>query len=431
MSKLKIGEVFRYARPYSPEFAEIDGYPNHFFATSLAGQAKALLEGGINSIGLLHTPEGLRRPAILIRSSPHKIGSHDTPWQDTFDPDNGHIRYYGDNKEPGKDPAEAPGNKILIDAFKIHSTLDSQIRSQAVPLLFYRAVSKNEKAKGYVEFNGFGIIQNVELITQYDRAKDRAFSNYAFDFVIFDMREENEEFDWSWINDRRNSELKIENTLRKSPQSWKNWIKNGPRSLEKNRRRVSRLLVASTSEQQPTPNSREDAALKVIYNFYTKKKSRFEALASTITARYIKESGGVYKDGWITPASGDHGADFFGRLDIGFGFGKVKVILLGQAKCESPDSPTSGTHIARTVARLKRGWVGAYVTTSYFSESVQSEIIEDSYPILLINGKKIAEIALKIVHDDGYPSIESFLADVDTQYDDKIKTRRPEEMLLE
>jgi hypothetical protein len=430
MSKLKIGEVFRYGRPYSAESAVIDGYPNHFFTTNLPGQSLSQLDSGINPIGFIRAPEGQRRPAILIRSSPHKIGSHDTPWQDTFDPDNGHIRYYGDNKEPGKNPDEAPGNKVLLEAFKIHSTLDSQLRSQAVPLLFYRAVSRNEKSKGYVEFNGFGIIQSVELITQYDRAKERAFPNYAFDFVIFDMRKEHEEFDWSWINDRRNPELSIEKILQKAPESWKSWIKNGPKLLERNRRYVSKLLVATTAEQQPIPNSNEETVLKKIYDFYTK-KSRFEALAAVITARYIRDSGGVYKEGWITPGSWDHGADFYGRLDVGFGFGKVKVILLGQAKCESLNAPTSGTHIARTVARLKRGWVGAYVTTSYFSESVQREIIEDSYPILLINGKKLAETALKIVHDDGYPSIESFLADVDTQYENKIKNRRAEELLLE
>lgn len=430
MSKLKIGEVFRYSRPYSAKSAVIDGYPNHFFTTNSPGQPLAQLDSGINPIAFIRAPEGQRRPAILIRSSPHKIGSHDTPWQDTFDPDNGHIRYYGDNKEPGKNPDEAPGNKVLLDAFKIHSTLDSQLRSQAVPLLFYRAVSRNEKSKGYVEFNGFGIIQSVELITQYDRAKERAFPNYAFDFVIFDMRKEHEEFDWNWINDRRNPALSIEKILQKAPESWKSWIKNGPKLLERNRRYVSKLLVATTAEQQPISNSNEETALKKIYEFYTK-KNRFEALASVITARYIRDSGGVYKEGWITPGSWDHGADFYGRLDVGFGFGKVKVILLGQAKCESLNAPTSGTHIARTVARLKRGWVGAYVTTSYFSESVQREIIEDSYPILLINGKKLAETALKIVHDDGYPSIESFLADVDTQYENKIKNRRAEELLRE
>ena len=430
MSKLRIGEVFRYARPYSPEPAKIDGYPNHFFATNMPGQAKALLDSGINSIALINAPDGSRRPAILIRSSPHKIGSRETPWQDTFDTDNGHIRYYGDNKEPGKNPAEAPGNKALLDAFKIHSALDKNLRDRAVPLLFYRAERENEKSKGYVKFNGFGIIQTYEPVTQYDRNEGRTFPNFAFDFVIFDMNKEHEEFNWDWINDRRNPLLNLEDTLKKAPQSWKDWIKHGPKSLEKNRRRVSKLLVASTSEQQPAPNSSEEKTLKEIYKFYTK-KHRFEGLASTITARYIKESGGIYKEGWITPQTGDHGADFFGRLDIGFGFGKVKVILLGQAKCESPNAPTNGMDVARTVARLKRGWVGAYVTTGYFSESVQREIIEDSYPILLINGKKIAEIAQKIVHDDGYPNLISFLADIDTQYDNKIKTRRPEELLLE
>ena len=66
---------------------------------------------------------------------------------------------------------------------------------------------------------------------------------------------------------------------------------------------------------------------------------------------------------------------------------------------------------------IETGLGGSLCYYKLFSERVQREIIEDSYPILLINGKKIAEIALKIVHDDGYPSLASFLADVDTQYE--------------
>ena len=54
-------------------------------------------------------------------------------------------------------------------------------------------------------------------------------------------------------------------------------------------------------------------------------------------------------------------------MDIGLGFGNAKVIVLGQAKCESLNTPTSGTHIARTFAKLKKGWLGVYVTTSYFT----------------------------------------------------------------
>jgi hypothetical protein len=45
----------------------------------------------------ISTVDGERWPAILISSGPHKIGAPETPWQDLFDPDNGHIRYYGYN----------------------------------------------------------------------------------------------------------------------------------------------------------------------------------------------------------------------------------------------------------------------------------------------------------------------------------------------
>ena len=77
-------------------------------------------------------------------------------------------------------------------------------------------------------------------------------------------------------------------------------------------------------------------------------------------------------------------------MNIGSGFEGLDIVLLGQAKCEK--NATSGKDIARTVARLKRGWVGAYVTTSYFSDPIQLEILEDKYPLIKINGLKLAEL---------------------------------------
>ncbi|MCP3893331.1 MAG: restriction endonuclease, partial [Bacteroides sp.] len=210
-----------------------------------------------------------------------------------------------------------------------------------------------------------------------------------------------------------------------APESWKTWGKGGPKALEKSRRRVSRLFTMSSVEQKPAEGSIESNALNAIYNFYSGRKARFEALASKITAYIIRESGAHYISGWITPSTSDGGADFFGRINIGTGFGHTKLILLGQAKCEKLNSPTGGNHIARTVARLKRGWVGAYVTTSYFSEAVQREIIEDSYPILLINGLKIASVSLRIVHDEGHPSLSAFLNTIDAEYSSLVKARRP------
>ena len=108
-------------------------------------------------------------------------------------------------------------------------------------------------------------------------------------------------------------------------------------------------------------------------------------------------------------------------MDIGTDFGGARIIVLGQAKCEALNSPTGGTHIARTVAKLKRGWLGVYVTTSYFSDKVQIEILEDKYPLLLINGKKLAEIVNEIVFDRGYKNVREYLNKIDSEYDGAIK----------
>lgn len=93
----------------------------------------------------------------------------------------------------------------------------------------------------------------------------------------------------------------------------------------------------------------------------------------------------------------------------------LKIVILGQAKCEKPNTPTNGVHIARTVARLKRGWFGVYVTTSYFSKSVQVEVLDDQYPIMLICGKKLAETVGKILFKRGI-SLNVFLEELNQTY---------------
>ena len=130
--------------------------------------------------------------------------------------------------------------------------------------------------------------------------------------------------------------------------------------------------------------------LKAVLKYYDKsKKHAFEYLASQIVARIFQKQNARYVHGWVTNKSGDGGIDFVGRVDFEGGLTPLKVIVIGQAKCEKIKTPTNGVHIARTVARLKRGWIGAYVTTSFFSDPVQEEILEDSYPLLLVDGKAI------------------------------------------
>ncbi len=426
--KIRMGEVLRYGRPYRATSAKIDGLGNFFYRVHSKGLTLPTLERGISSIGLSSKSEPI--PAVLISSSPHKVGSDKTPWQDFFRPDYGHIRYFGDNRRPGCDPSLAKGNSILLKAFEKHASPDSELRKLAPPMLFFRRVRIGERVKGNVQFNGYGIIERVERVVQIDPRTRQSFANYVFDFAVFSLAEENEEFDWNWIDARRNPKLSHPKAPSMAPKAWQRWVANGASSIEQCRRRTSKLMVIAPADRKPIPRSKEAKLLDEIYRYYTGRKSRFEALAAYVAGKIFAASGDNYFLGWITPSSGDGGADFVGRLDLGCEMARVKLVVLGQAKCERPDAPTGGNHIARTVARLRRGWLGVYVTTSYFSEAVQREVIEDQYPIMLIDGQQLADEVAKVMNDRGQSDTTAFLDEIDKTYGASVARRSPDEILL-
>lgn len=429
--KLQVHQKLRYQRASEEPAEYVDGLLNFRYIAQFPGAGAFQLERGINTPAPVRDVQGVkRRPAILIASSPHKRGTEETPWQDFFDTDNGHIRYFGDNKSPGQDPATTPGNKALLNAFRLAHSHDKQDRLLTPPLLFFRRVSHEGRTKGFPEFQGFGVIRSVDLLTQWDNKQDRSFTNYAFDFVVLSMEAEHESFDWDWIQRRRNSRLTLLQADECAPASWRKWVRTGAVSLDKLRRRVSKLSIKPAEDQKPTPGTSQYDILQEVYKYYEGKKHRFEALAEVIAERVVGADYGIYRRGWITTASGDRGVDFVASVKLGSGFSATDLIVLGQAKCESPNSPTSGVHIARTVARLQRGWVGVYVTTSYFSEPVQQEVIEDRHPIVLIHGKRLAQEVSEIIHDsDRYESVSDFLNELDAEYKSRIKQRRPGELM--
>jgi hypothetical protein len=191
------------------------------------------------------------------------------------------------------------------------------------------------------------------------------------------------------------------------------------------------LRVKKPESQKPKNGSAEAKALNEIYDFYSNESSkhRFELLASLVVMDFVNSNGGTYRYGWITRGSGDHGVDFVGKVEIGSGFSAVQVLVIGQAKCEIPSNPTNGKDLARTVARLKRGWIGAYVTTSYFSENSQKEIIEDEYPLIKINGLVLAQHAIRLRDAAGKKTLKEYLQSIDLEYPHRIQQRRPEDIL--
>jgi hypothetical protein len=436
LSTLRINQVLRLSRPKSAQPPHLGDYANFYAATQKEDAPLVLLEAGINPIRAVQVGGGGRVPAILIASSPHKIGTKGTPWQDHFETDNGHIRYYGDNRRPGADPRLKRGNAALLRAYESHAHHDVTERRRAVPLLFFKRVPREGRRKGFAEFHGFGIVTAIELVTQFSEKAGGSFSNYAFDFLVMSMKDEHECFDWEWINSRREASASDADCLAGAPQAWKDWVSLGDAAIPRVRRRVSKLLVESSQQQLPATGSAAAKALKDVYAYYDGNNAHFEALASIIAERVISPSGKGYRFGGLTRASGDGGIDFIARLEVGSGYdggylGPARLVVLGQAKCQRPDRPTQGRDIARTVARLRRGWLGVYVTTSFFSAPTQREVIEDRYPIVLINGKRVGEEVHKMTIETGGVSVKQLLDDFEDIRLNLTEIQDPEDVLTQ
>ena len=426
---LKIGTVYRMPKEHQPERAIVDGLPNYYFETNTPEYGFDFQKGIHKAKEVEINKIEKRCPLIIISSTPRKAGSEDTPWHDRYVPDHGYVKYYGDNKYGSGKPEEAPGNKKLLSLLNYYNSNDEKVRlEKAIPIIFFERCSYDGRPKGNAIFQGFGILESVELVTQYDHNSKGYFSNYLFTFCVLSLADNNEQFDWRWISDRCNGLLLTKETMKFAPKSWKTWIKEGNTKLNLIRRTISSLGLVKKNEQK-TDNPQ---LLKEIYEYYGGKsrnsdKHEFEFLALEITLKVIEENGAKCKPGWITKSSGDGGVDFVLRVDLGRDkLASVRVIVLGQAKCNDPTKPVNGRDIARTVARLKRGWIGAFVTTSFFSEAVQQEVKEDDYPIMMINGAKITEIVERELKTQNI-SLKAYLAALTTKY--SRLSRIPEDIL--
>ena len=410
--KLRIGEVFRLSNDFSLDNKEyIDETKNFIYYTKSCNlESTFRFERGIHKAKKINAKDGDRDPIIIISSSPHKAGTESTPWKDRYDPDNGIVIYYGDCKSNIDKPSETSGNKVLMEEWKKHSSNEISEREKAVPIVFFERIKK-----GYLQFHGFGVLEKVSLVTQ--KGDNSEFTNFEFEFCILDLKKENNELDWEWISDRCNKQLTTKETIKKAPESWKYWLNNGNDKIEKVRRHVLKSRIINEKSQEIPSGSMEEKILKAIVKHYENKKFQFELFALQITQFFFMENNIKYLDGYITKGSGDKGIDFISRIDIGQDIAGIKMVVIGQAKCQ--ESTISGKDIARTIAKLKRNYVGVFVTNSTFSRQTQEEILEDQYPLIMINGKKIAQLTNKYILDTSrnLNKLEEYLNNLDEQYD--------------
>ena len=121
--------------------------------------------------------------------------------------------------------------------------------------------------------------------------------------------------------------------------------------------------------------------------------------------------------------------DFVGRLDAGSRDANTPLVVLGQAKCVKPSSSISPDEVARVVARLRRGWIGVFVTTGVFSKQAQIEVIDDEYPVVLISGGLLVSEVLRLAELAHEGDVQAALDAASAGYEHDVTHRRPEEIL--
>lgn len=255
-TQLRVGEVYRSARNRDPSAELIDGHLNIHHVTASALLAPVQLSKGINPTAKVRALEGRRRPSILIRSSPWKAGTAETPWHDVFDLEDGRIQYFGDHRADHAEPlGKTPGNAALLDALARHQALTVEQRAMAEPLLVFASVTRNGTPKGYVQFCGVAVIQDVEKVEQ--EAEGRSFPNYRYELALLDLRAQDDRLDWAWIEARGNPALSAADTVELSPHSWRQWVEKGQAVLPEVRRHNTRLAGDMDSARHSPDGDRE------------------------------------------------------------------------------------------------------------------------------------------------------------------------------
>ena len=230
---VRMGQVYRYARPERPGEQRVDGLPNFYWHTHTEGTKMAKLERGISRLPVVPAGTGERVPAILLRSTPWKAGAERVPWHDEFNADTGTVTYFGDNKidertgQPkAEDPDDVLGNGYLREHFREAMSGDSDRRDRGGPVLLFTGVPFEGRPKGNVRFDGLGVVTEVSLVNQSATAGGAEYFNYAFTVQLFNLEADDWSIDWRWISGRRLA-ASPSDYRRLEPLAWKQWCDEG------------------------------------------------------------------------------------------------------------------------------------------------------------------------------------------------------------
>lgn len=414
---ISVGEVFRLSYKESETGAAGPRLPSYLDLTRGRHPKAVNPNRGIWPYPEVQETSGgpKRIPAIVCTSNPFSPNARNNPWIDIIEPDEGYALYNGDNKSSKTQPFHTPGNHAVWSVFPLY--IERAQRVLAPPFVLFRQVQVARSRSGFKEFCGYGVPTRLTLRTQREPRKASYFVNLAVELALFELSDSGGRLNWRWIDDRRDPSITAEDALAAAPPAWKRWVHG--EDVDRCRRRVVRERIIPRVTQ--TVSDEPDISiLRKIHDHYQTRRTEFEGLAARIAARVIGER---CQRKWVTRASRDGGYDFVCLLEVGEPKSRTAVVVLGQAKCVAPSRSIGPEDLARLVARLRRGWIGAFVTTGTFTDQAQEEVLVDNYPLLLISGLTVAQEVRKIL-SEGVTLEELFRAETEW-YNSNVRPWHP------
>ena len=340
---------------------------------------KCGVNGGFRKV---NRKDGSGKPAYVILYTTMS----ELEWPDYLDEETGVFRYFGDNREPGREltNTKLKGNELLENVFEILNSKDSL--NDIPPFFVFKKTGHGRDVQflGLAAPGNSNISPDKDLVSFWRTMDGDRFQNYESYFTILDTCDKPITQDWliSLIEDH-------ENNLQYAPDVWKDYIEKGRDGIKA--LRAPRIHKVPSKEVQLKCDGEGEKCLEIIRKHYEDNPYGFEACACEL----ISKMDSNFIEFKLTRPWRDGGRDAFGRYQISTG-GKSNYPLIIdcslEAKCYSPDNSVGVKQMSRLISRIKYRQFGILVTTSYVHSQAYKEVIEDGHPILIVTASDIAAI---------------------------------------
>lgn len=290
-------------------------------------------------------------------------------WPDRIDDTTGEVVYFGDNRRPGNELHDLPGNRWLRDTF---TAVLVGNRKAVVPTFVF---SKGPEGRDTC-FRGLAI--PCDLIAVWRSKNGERFQNYRSTFTILNELSISRE----WINSMKSGQPAINEH---APESWISWVGTAKvKALTSTP--VSRLR--SRNAQLPS-NPGHMRILEWIHSHFQASPFEFEKFAKWLIERMDPNVTRID----LTRPWRDGGRDGLGVYRIGLPASAVEVEFAIEAKCYNPRGNGVGVkEMSRLISRLRHRQFGVLVTTSYLHIQAYEEVTEDGHPVVVVAGVDVIDL---------------------------------------